>query len=443
MSDSPDDAGVNDIITHLLRNAPDTVSYDQIEQAMVMFGHDPFEEHGVYQAILDHLDQRDVMVRELITVGLTSDTNGDVGLDDIAVAELRRVLGPLDQDTSRLLNADEERTLLEVVRDGRTALLHLDRLDATEDTTSLTRRVAAGARAEEELVRRNIRLVAHHAFLASRSASHLDAEDLIQEGVCGLLRAIRGFDFNQSQRLSTYATYWIRQAIARALADQDRTIRLPVHRVEMLGRYRAVIRNLTEETGCVPTDLELAVALHLIDPASDPAVQAALASGGLWDAALGSRYEQVFRHIRIFRSLDGFRLISLDQPAGEDGSSELGELLVDVRQCLPEDEVIYHALCDAIDDVLAQLSDRDAKVIRRRFGLNGEREATLEEIGDDYGLTRERIRQIEDRALRKFRHPVRSKYLRSYPPGTSSSPTVEQQLHPLPHRSSNATARTT
>lgn len=416
---SSDDASVEVIVNRLLGSTQGPVSYDQIEEIMVMFGLDPYEEEDTYQAILDLLDQRNVLVVEQLTTDPLSNDADDTTFDDISVAELHRVLGALDCEIGRLLTADEERTLLEVVCDGRTARKLLEDAEAEEDTTTLTMRVAAGKRAEEELVSRNVRLVAKQAIVASRVAGHLDTEDLIQEGLCGLLRAIRGFDINQSLRLSTYATYWIRQAITRALADQDRTIRLPVHRIEMLNRYRAAIRELTEEIGRAPNDLELAVAVGLVDPARDPAILAALASGSSWDAALEQRYKGALYHIRTFRSLDETHLISLDQPAGEDGTTELVELLVDHRQLLPEDEVTRHALFEAIDDVLAQLSDREAYVIRRRFGLNGETQSTLQEIGDHYEVTRERIRQIQDKALRRLRHPVRSRQLRNYLPRAS------------------------
>lgn len=414
MLSGSDDASAEVIVNRLLGSTQGPVSYDQIEEIMVMFGLDPYEEEDTYQAILDLLDQRDVLVVEQLN---TDDfSNGAVGttVDDISVAELHRVLGALDRDISRLLTADEERTLLEVVCDGRTARRLLEDAEADEDITLLRMRVAAGKRAEEELVSRNVRLVAKQAIATSRVADNLDTDDLIQEGLCGLLRAIRGFDPNQSLRLSTYASYWIRQAITRALADQDRTIRLPVYRIEMLNRYRVAIRELTEEMGRAPTDLELAVAVGLVDPGQDPAIQAALTSENSKDAALEQRYKGALRQIRTFRSLDETRLISLDQPAGEDGTTELVELLVDHRQLLPEDEVTRHALCEAIDDVLAQLSDREAYVIRRRFGLNGEMQSTLQEIGDHYDVTRERIRQIQEKALRRLRHPVRSRKLRYY-----------------------------
>jgi RNA polymerase sigma factor RpoD-like protein len=242
--------------------------------------------------------------------------------------------------------------------------------------------------AREHMISANLRLVVANAKkYMNRGLGFLD---LIQEGNAGLMRAVDKFEWQRGFKFSTYATWWIRQAIQRGVADQSRTIRVPVHMVETMQRVTRTTRELTVQLGREPTAAEIAAALS-----EDPR----------WTIT-PERVEEVKRY--------GRTPISLETPIGEDGDTELGALIEDVGAVSPVDAATNQLLKEQIDHVLDSLDGREEHVLRLRFGLDDGRPRTLEEVGKEFGLTRERIRQIESHALRKLRHPSRSRKLREY-----------------------------
>ena len=289
-----------------------------------------------------------------------------------------------------LLDARQEVRVAARIKRGLEASEHLaaleesgeiDRLDLA-DLSRYKRLVRDGDRASDELIRANLRLV---VSIAKRYVGRgMVLLDLVQEGNLGLMRAVEKFDHTKGFKFSTYATWWIRQAITRAIADQARTIRIPVHMVEAMNRVKRVQRQMHQELRREPSVEELA-------------------------AEVGEPVEKIREILRI-----GLDPLSLDSPVGDEDESNLADFIKDDNAAAPVDVAARHLLASAVGDVLVELSDREQEVVRLRFGLEDGRPRTLEEVGRQFGVTRERIRQIEAKTLAKLRHPHRSDRLRDY-----------------------------
>ncbi|WP_238378018.1 RNA polymerase sigma factor [Acidothermus cellulolyticus] len=283
-----------------------------------------------------------------------------------------------------LLNAEQEVELAKRIEAG---LFAEEKLNSGEELSPELRKdlewiAEDGRRAKNHLLEANLRLV---VSLAKRYTGRgMLFLDLIQEGNLGLIRAVEKFDYTKGYKFSTYATWWIRQAITRAMADQARTIRIPVHMVEVINKLARVQRQMLQDLGRDPTPEELAVELDMTP-------------------------EKVMEVQKY-----GREPISLHTPLGEDGDSEFGDLIEDSEAIVPSDAVSFTLLQEQLHSVLETLSEREAGVVSMRFGLTDGQPKTLDEIGRVYGVTRERIRQIESKTMSKLRHPSRSQVLRDY-----------------------------
>jgi RNA polymerase primary sigma factor len=339
---------------------------DEVDQAKVKPGEDESETAGF---VIRDDDEDDAPAQQVVTAGATADP----------VKDYLKQIGKV-----ALLNAEKEVELAKRIEAGLFAEEKLNSGDKID--MKLKRELwwisQDGKNAKNHLLEANLRLV---VSLAKRYTGRgMLFLDLIQEGNLGLIRAVEKFDYTKGFKFSTYATWWIRQAITRAMADQARTIRIPVHMVEVINKLARVQRQMLQDLGREPTPDELAKELDMTP----------------------EKVVEVQKY--------GREPISLHTPLGEDGDSEFGDLIEDSEAVVPADAVSFTLLQEQLHSVLDTLSEREAGVVSMRFGLTDGQPKTLDEIGKVYGVTRERIRQIESKTMSKLRHPSRSQVLRDY-----------------------------
>ena len=318
-------------------------------------------------------DLYDVLLREKVDV-FDSVTEKEIAEDEKAAAELSREL--------EILATLEDKTLTDPVRMYLKEIGKVPLLTAEEEINLAQKIEKGNIKAKQKLIKSNLRLV---VSIAKRYVGRgLTFLDLIQEGNQGLMRAVEKYDWRRGYKFSTYATWWIRQAITRAIADQARTIRIPVHMVETINRLYRASRQLMQELDREPTPEEIA-------------------------DELGISPQRVREILKISQSTT-----SLEKPIGDDGDSLLGDFIQDTSHPSPDESASRRLLRDNVKEVLDTLTEREAKVLKMRFGLDGYKPMTLEEVGKAFGVTRERVRQIECKALRKLKHPSRRKKLQDY-----------------------------
>ena len=323
-------------------------------------------------------DRFDAMGIQIITAelelnddDLLLDTGDDIDLNSVEEEDL---VDPVDLAAEYSLDDPVRMYLKEI---GQVKLL------SAEEEVELAKRVSEGDQyAKNKLTEANLRLVVSIAKKYSGRGLHI--LDLIQEGNTGLIRAVDKFDWTKGNKFSTYATWWIRQAITRAIADQARTIRVPVHMVEVINKATRCNRKLVQELGREPTVEEIAAELNL-------------------------PVEKIIEANRTAADT-----LSLDTPVGDEEDTSIGSFVEDERTPGPADATSNALLAEALQEILGTLTERESEVLRMRFGMTDGRTHTLEEVGQIFGVTRERIRQIENKAIRKLRHPSRAKKIRDF-----------------------------
>ena len=358
------------------------------------------------ELILDYLDHNGIDVLRITDdddddeIILTEEDDVEVEKIDLSVPEGVSVEDPVRMYLKEigkvpLLSAEEEIDLAQKMEDGavaieKIAILEERMADADEaevaeikaEIAVLQKDVNFGSDAKKRLAEANLRLVVSIAKrYVGRGMLFLD---LIQEGNLGLIKAVEKFDYRKGYKFSTYATWWIRQAITRAIADQARTIRIPVHMVETINKLIRVSRQLLQELGREPSPEEIAAEMNM-------------------------PVDRVREILKISQEP-----VSLETPIGEEEDSHLGDFIKDDNVPVPADAAAFTLLKEQLEEVLSTLTDREQKVLTLRFGLEDGRARTLEEVGKEFNVTRERIRQIEAKALRKLRHPSRSRKLKDY-----------------------------
>lgn len=325
----------------------------------------------------DRIEELDELYRRLLEEGVDvfeSVTEEELEEGAKSLDELEKEIEALTRFDAGASTDPVRQYLREI---GRVSLL------TAEDEVELAKRnEKADKKAKDRLTQSNLRLVVSVAKkYVGRGLSLLD---LIQEGNQGLIRAVEKYDWRKGYKFSTYATWWIRQAITRAIADQARTIRIPVHMVETINKLFRTARRLMQDLGREPTEEEIADEMELTP----------------------QRVREIFKIAQ--------EVTSIDAKVGDDEDSFLGDFIEDTSQPSPVDQASRELLKENLEEVLATLSDREAKVLKLRYGLNSKKPMTLEEVGREFGVTRERIRQIEAKALRKLKHPSRRKKLQDY-----------------------------
>ena len=326
---------------------------------------------------IEHIyDTFDAMGIQIVSPELELDVSDDLGMDmdEVPDNDEEELVDPLELAAEYNLDDPVRMYLKEI---GQVKLL------TAEEEIELAKRVSEGdKKAKDRLTEANLRLVVSIAKKYSGRGLHI--LDLIQEGNTGLIRAVDKFDYTKGNKFSTYATWWIRQAITRAIADQARTIRVPVHMVEVINKATRCNRKLVQELGREPTLEEIAAELNL-------------------------PIEKIIEANRTAADT-----LSLDMPVGDEEDTTIGSFVEDDNTPGPVDATSNAMLSEALTDILGTLTEREADVLRMRFGMYDGRTHTLEEVGQIFGVTRERIRQIENKAIRKLRHPSRAKKIKDF-----------------------------